>query len=97
MNMQRAAREAAPRAPSVAADLFEQALRLVDPSDPRRDELTAERVAALVRSDRAGEAEAMARERLVWAPNSVVAGHLRWGLAAALQVQSRLRERWRRR
>ena len=90
--LQRAAREAAPRAPTVAAELLEQALRLVEPSDPRRDELTAERVAALVRSGRPAEAEALARERLAWAPNSDVAGRLRWGLAAALQVQGRLRE-----
>ena len=89
---QRAAREAAPRAPSVAAELLEQALRLVDPSDPRADELTAERVAVLVRSGRAAEAEALARDRLLWAPTSDVAGHLRWGLASALQMQGRLAE-----
>ncbi|HEX2046472.1 MAG TPA: AAA family ATPase [Acidimicrobiales bacterium] len=90
--LQRAARETAPRAPGVAAGLLERALSLVEPSDQRGDELTAERVAALVRGGRPAEAETLARERLVWAPDSAVAGHLRWGLAAALQMQGRLGE-----
>lgn len=87
-----AAREAAPRSAAVAAELLEHGLRLVDPSDARRDRLTGELVAALVRSGRPVEAESLARQRLVLAPSTGEAGILRWGLAAALQVQGRLRE-----
>lgn len=90
--LQRAAREAAPRSAAAAAELLEHCLRLADPSDPRGDELHGELVAALVRSGHPVEAESRARQRLVLAPSTGETGRLRWGLAAALQVQGRLRE-----
>lgn len=90
--LQRAAREAAPRSAPAAAELLEHCLRLADPSDPRGDELAGELVAALVRSGRPEEAESLARQRLVLAPSTGEAARLRWGLAAALQIQGRLRE-----
>jgi hypothetical protein len=44
----RAAREAAPRSPAVAADLLARAVELAEPADPGRDRLLAERAGAHV-------------------------------------------------
>jgi tetratricopeptide (TPR) repeat protein len=89
--LQRAARQAAPLAPAVAAELLERALQLADPSDPCRDTLRAELAAALVWSGRPRDAEKLARQTLA-DPAGVAAGSLQWALAEALQVQGRLHE-----
>jgi hypothetical protein len=59
--LRRAARDEAPRAPAVAADLLEQALALTDAQDPDRDLLLAERAENLMWSGRLTDAEAICR------------------------------------
>jgi predicted ATPase len=51
----RAAREAAARSPDVAAELLERAAGLMDPADPGRDELLAERASSLMLAGRIAE------------------------------------------
>ncbi len=88
----RAARGIASRSPSSAVEFLLRAMDLVDPSDPLRDELTAELVAALVWSGRSVDAERAAREALSRTVTSQSAGNLRWALAEAVAVQGRLGE-----
>jgi DNA-binding CsgD family transcriptional regulator len=57
----RAAREAAPRSPDVAADLLGRAARLMAPGDPGRDRLLAERASSLMWAGRSADAEAACR------------------------------------
>ena len=90
--LQRAAREAAPGSPGVAAGLLEQALALLDGSDRRSDQIGAELVAALVRCGRPTQAEALGRDILDRESDTEIAGSVRWGLAEALQMQGRFPE-----
>jgi hypothetical protein len=60
----RAAREAAPRSPAAAAELFDRAVGLAAPSDPGRDLLLAEQAGALMWSGRLADAEATCRSLL---------------------------------
>ena len=53
----RAAREAAATSPDVAADLLERAIGLMDPADPGRDRLLAERASSLMWAGRIAAAE----------------------------------------
>jgi DNA-binding CsgD family transcriptional regulator len=62
--LQRAAREAAPRAPAVAVDLLQRALELADPTDPVRDGLLAEQAVSLMWAGRLADAEAVCRDVL---------------------------------
>jgi tetratricopeptide (TPR) repeat protein len=62
--LQRAARQAAPRAPAVAVDLLGRALELADSADPVRDGLLAEQAVSLMWSGRLADAEAVCRELL---------------------------------
>jgi DNA-binding CsgD family transcriptional regulator len=62
--LQRAARRTAPRAPSVAVELLQRALELVDPADPIRDGLLAEQAVSLMWSGRLADAEGVCREVL---------------------------------
>jgi DNA-binding CsgD family transcriptional regulator/tetratricopeptide (TPR) repeat protein len=57
----RAAREAAPRSPDVAADLLDRAAGLMAPGDPGRDGLLAERASSLAWAGRITDAEAACR------------------------------------
>jgi DNA-binding CsgD family transcriptional regulator len=62
--LQRAAHEAAPRAPAVAVELLQRALELADPTDPVRDGLLAEQAVSLMWSGRLADAEALCRDVL---------------------------------
>jgi DNA-binding CsgD family transcriptional regulator/predicted negative regulator of RcsB-dependent stress response len=57
----RAAREAAARSPDVAVDLLARAAGLMDPADPGRDRLLAERASSLMWAGRIADAEAACR------------------------------------
>jgi DNA-binding CsgD family transcriptional regulator len=60
----RAAREAAPRSPDVAAELLGRAAGLMAPGDPGRDRLLAERATSLMWAGRIADAEAACRSLL---------------------------------
>ncbi len=60
----RAARQAAPRSPEVAADLLGGAAGLMAPGDPGRDRLLAERASSLMSAGRIADAEAACRSLL---------------------------------
>src|SRR5215469_2629076 len=60
----RAARQAAPRSPDVAADLLDRAAELMAPEDPSRDRLLAERATSLMWAGRTADAEAACRSLL---------------------------------
>src|ERR1700751_3796549 len=60
----RAARQAAPRSPDVAADLLGRAAGLMTPGDPGRDGLLAERASSLMWAGRVADAEAPCRSLL---------------------------------
>jgi hypothetical protein len=60
----RAAREAAPRSPDVAADLLGRAAGLTAPGDPGRDGLLAERATSLMWAGRITDAETACRSLL---------------------------------
>ena len=62
--LQRAARQAAPRAPAVAVELLERALDLAGPAGPARDGLLAEQAVSLMWSGRLADAEAVCYEVL---------------------------------
>jgi hypothetical protein len=62
--LQRAAIEAMASAPATSVDLLDQAITLVGPKHPARDELLVNRVLALVWAGRARESVVMAREIL---------------------------------
>jgi DNA-binding CsgD family transcriptional regulator/tetratricopeptide (TPR) repeat protein len=62
--LQRAAHEAAPRAPAVAVELLQRALELADPTDPGRDGLLAEQAVSLMWSGRLADAEVLCRDVL---------------------------------
>ena len=60
----RAARQAAPRSPDVAADLLGRAAGLMTPGDPGRDGLLAEQASSLMWAGRLADAEAACRSLL---------------------------------
>jgi DNA-binding CsgD family transcriptional regulator len=60
----RAARQAAPRSPDVAADLLGRAAGLMAPGDPGRDRLLAEQVSSLLWAGRLADAETACRSLL---------------------------------
>src|SRR6516164_255109 len=60
----RAARQAAPRSPEVAADLLGRAAGLMTPTDPGRDGLLAEQASSLMWAGRIGDAETACRSLL---------------------------------
>jgi tetratricopeptide (TPR) repeat protein len=88
----RAAREAAPRSPAVAADLLARAVELADPADPGRDRLLAERAGALLWSGRLPDAEAICRSLLDRAHDPSVEAPARLLLARTLAAQGRIRD-----
>lgn len=87
-----AARETAPLAPPIAAELLERAVDLCDPETPERDSTVAELVAALVWSGRLTEAEEAARGLLMRRLDESVARDVELGLAHALLLQGRWNE-----
>lgn len=87
--LRRAARTAAPRSPSSAAELLRRALTLHDPNDAKADEVAAELVSSLVWAGEAPEAESLAVELLTRVGEETSA-NLRWALAIACAMQGRL-------
>jgi tetratricopeptide (TPR) repeat protein len=90
--LQRAARQAASRAPAEAVDFLRQALDLLEPVDSRRDALFAELVQITMWAGRVAEAAAMARSALDGPHSSSVEGSLRLSLARALMITGRAEE-----
>jgi DNA-binding CsgD family transcriptional regulator/tetratricopeptide (TPR) repeat protein len=94
--LQRAARQAAPRAPTVAVDLLGRALELADAADPARDGLLAEQAVSLMWSGRLAHAEVVCREVLARAhdpdTNTDTDATLRLCLVQTLLGRGRLQE-----
>ncbi|HYB18439.1 MAG TPA: BREX system ATP-binding domain-containing protein [Streptosporangiaceae bacterium] len=88
----RAAREAAPRSPDVAADLLGRAAGLMAPGDPGRDGLLAERASSLTWAGRIADAEATCRLLLGRDLDRSVEGTVRVCLGHVLLSGGRPRE-----
>jgi DNA-binding CsgD family transcriptional regulator/tetratricopeptide (TPR) repeat protein len=86
----RAAREAAGSSPAVAAELLERAIGLLEPADPGRDQLLAERAGALMAAGRLTEAEAAYRRLLDRDHDPSVDAPARLWLARTLSAQGRM-------
>lgn len=90
--LRRAAQQAAPRAPGVAADLLGRAVELIDPADPGRDRLLVEQVDATGWAGRVRESEALARDILARRHDPAVEGALRLALGRALMTKGRIKD-----
>jgi DNA-binding CsgD family transcriptional regulator/tetratricopeptide (TPR) repeat protein len=88
----RAAREAAPRSPGVAAELLERAIDLVDPADPARDRLVVECASSLWWAGRVSDAAAACRVLLDRVQDPRVDGLARLCLARVLVAQGLMAE-----
>ena len=82
--LRRAAAEVATRAPAVAVDWLDQALRLAGPDDPLRGEIGADRAMSLLWSGRVLEAETACRELLSVVRDRALGSRVRLCLAQAL-------------
>jgi DNA-binding CsgD family transcriptional regulator len=89
--LRRAAQDAAPRSPAVAAELLEQALSIAGPGHPQRLRLELELASALVWSGQAGRAEEIAR-RLLRADDADLRHEALTVLASALWRHERVLE-----
>ena len=85
----RAAREAAPTSPDVAAQLLERAIGLMDPADPGRDQLLAERASNLMRAGQVAVASDVCRALLDRDHDPGADGRARICLGHALAVAGR--------
>jgi DNA-binding CsgD family transcriptional regulator len=90
--LQRAARQAAPRAPAVAVELLGRALELVGPADPARDGLLAEQAVSLMWSGRLADAEVVCREVLARPHDRNMDATLRLCLVQTLLGRGRVEE-----
>jgi tetratricopeptide (TPR) repeat protein len=90
--LQRAARQAAPRAPTVAVDLLGRALELAGPADPARDGLLAEQAVSLMWAGRLADAEATCREVLARTHDRDTAAMLRLCLMQTLLGRGRIEQ-----
>ena len=88
----KAAREAAATSPDVAADLLQRAIALMDPPDPARDRLLAERASSLMWAGRVADAEDVCRVLLDRDHDPGAEGSARICLGHALLVGGRPRE-----
>jgi DNA-binding CsgD family transcriptional regulator len=88
----RAAREAAPRSPDVAADLLDRAAGLMAPGDPGRDGLLAERASSLLWAGRIADAETACRSLLGRGLDPSLEGTVRVCLGHALLLGGRARD-----
>ena len=88
----RAARQAAPRSPDVAADLLDRAVGLMAPGDPGRDRLLAERASSLMWAGRIADAETACRLLLGRDLDRSVEGAVRVCLGHALLAAGRARD-----
>ena len=80
----RAARDAAPRAPTTAVKLFERAIELTDPVDPAGDALVAELVPLLIQTGRAADAQRRSRDLMARGPGPGTEAALRRALGEVL-------------
>ena len=87
--LRRAAREAAPRSPSLAADLLGQALRIAGDGYPEHDSVVSELIQTSIWADRPGEAEKLALEVLGRPHDPSVDTSVKVGLLRALYAQAR--------
>ena len=85
----RAAREAAPTSPDVAAQLLERAVGLMDPADPGRDGLLAEQASSLMWAGHVARAENVCRSLLDRAHDPTVDEPARACLAQLLIAHGR--------
>jgi DNA-binding CsgD family transcriptional regulator/tetratricopeptide (TPR) repeat protein len=90
--LRRAARQAAPRGPGVAAELLDAALALLPAHSPDRVAMELELARAEVASGRLADAEALCRSALDEGPDPEQEGTLRLCLIDALMRQGRLPE-----
>ena len=88
----RAARDEVARSPYVAADLLTRAAELMDPGDPGRDRLLAERASSLMLAGRIADAEAACRALLDRAHDLLVEGPVRICLGHALLAHGQGRD-----
>ncbi|HTQ93276.1 MAG TPA: AAA family ATPase [Streptosporangiaceae bacterium] len=88
----RAARQAAPRSPDVAADLLDQAVGLMAPGDPGRYGLLAERASSLMWAGRIADAETACRLLLDRDLDPSLEGAVRVCLGHALLSAGRARD-----
>jgi DNA-binding CsgD family transcriptional regulator len=88
----RAAREAAPTSPDVAADLLERAIELMAPADANRDRLLAEQASSVVLAGRSSAAMTICRALLERDHDPSAEGAARLCLAHALLVSGHPRD-----
>jgi DNA-binding CsgD family transcriptional regulator/tetratricopeptide (TPR) repeat protein len=88
----RAARQAAPRSPEVAADLLGRAAGLMTPGDPGRVRLLTEQASSLVWAGRLADAEATCRSLLGGDLDPSLEGVVRICLGHALLASGRARD-----
>jgi len=88
----RAARDEVARSPDVAADLLTRAAGLMDPADPGRDRLLAERASSLMLAGRIADAEAACRAVLDRGHDLLVEGPVRICLGHALLAHGQGRD-----
>ena len=84
-----AAREAAPRSPEIAVDLFDRAVDLMDSRHQDRDSVLAERASALMSAGRVGEAESAWRSLLRPGHDPAVQALAHTGLGLVLLTSGR--------
>jgi hypothetical protein len=87
--MTSAVREAAPRSPDVAADLLERAVELMEPTDPGRDLLLAERASSLIWAGRVADSEQACRSLLDRDHDPAADGPVRTCLGLVLPARGR--------
>ena len=88
----RAARQAAATSPDVATGLLDRAIGLMDPADPRRDQLVAERAGSLMLAGRVPDALAICRQLLGGHHDPDMDGPVRICLAHALLAQGQVHD-----
>lgn len=88
----RAARQAGPGSPAAAASLLDRAITLMQPDDPRRDQLLIEQVGGVMLAGRITDAEVISRRLLDRPHDPAVEGAARMCLGRALLAQGRLRD-----
>ncbi|HZA40153.1 MAG TPA: AAA family ATPase [Actinomycetota bacterium] len=82
--LRKAAADAAPRSPAIAADLLQRALQVADPTHPERDEMTSQLISALLWSGQFHRAEARAEEMLLRGTAADTGAAVRYALGRVL-------------
>jgi tetratricopeptide (TPR) repeat protein len=86
-SLRRAAGDAAPRAPAIAAELLRRAVSLLPDDDPERDVMQTELIEALLGAGENVQAAALASELLARPHDPALAGRLRFVLIVVLSLQ----------